>query len=217
MPSYSPSGKTNSDRASPCRSRQTIAAYEAAQYLHKILAIDKNTNRSLRTRFLSLYNLPKAATRKVKGEDVQYSPLDDMVKVLLFAVNQVNRVNTPATLIKVSDDLFAIELDSPGWSAAAWESLAANDPYFRPEWIEDATWNWLTSYTQSQYPIMRTDQFVTLATQAPNYYELLGLPKTRDELFKLLGIDESLLSQFKQNQRQRQDGQPNRHPQQPDS
>lgn len=170
------------------------SAYEAAQYLNKILAADKTTVRSLRTRFISLYNLPKTATRQTKEGPVQYSPLDDMVKVLLFAVNQVNRVNTPATLIKVSDDLFAIELDSPGWSAAAWETLATNDPYFRPEWIEDETWAWLTSYTQSLYPIMRADQFVTLATVAPNYYELLGLPKTRDELFALLGIDEKLLS-----------------------
>jgi hypothetical protein len=169
-------------------------AYEAAKYLERILTIDKSLTRSLRTRFISLYSLPKKATRKTKTGDVEFSPLDDMVKVLLFAINQTNRVNAPATLIRVSDDLFAIELDSPGWTPEAWESLAAKDPYFRPEWIEEATWSWLTSYSQSAYPIMRADQFVTLATTAPHYYELLGLPKTKDELLKLLGVDETLLA-----------------------
>src|SRR6185295_9774129 len=111
------------------------------------------------------------------------------------AVNQVNRVNPPVTLIRVKPDLFAVYLDGPGWSVEAWDNLAKKDPYFRQEWIDPATWSYLTTYAYTQYPMMRADSFVSLATVAPDYYGLLNLPKTRDELYKQLGIDEKLLSE----------------------
>ena len=117
-----------------------------------------------------------------------------MVQVLLFAVNQTNRINPPVTLIRVKPDLFAVYLDGPGWSVEAWDNLAKKDPYFKQEWIDQSTWSYLTTYTYTSYPMMRADQFVALATVAPDYYTLLGLPKTVKEFYEQLGINEKLLT-----------------------
>ena len=144
-----------------------------------------------------MYNLSTHGTRRKIGsrtnEVEQYSPLDDAVKVLIFAINQTNRINPPVTLIRVAPDLFAVHYDSPGWTAKSWEDLASKDVYFRREWVQESSWNYLTSYTYSEHPIMRADQFISLSTIDPDYSALLGLPKTIGELYKLLGIDEKLL------------------------
>ncbi len=180
-------------------------AYAAAQYLKRAIEIEQKGPshgsgplHAYSLRFLSLYSVPARGVRRKlgsKGADTEtYSPLDDLVQVLLFAINQVNRRNPPVTLIKVKPDLFAVYLDGPGWSVEAWDNLAKKDLYFRQEWIEPSTWNYLTSYG-TQYPIMRADAFVALATVAPNYYELLGLPATVQDFYKQLGIDEKLLSE----------------------
>ncbi len=183
-------------------------AYEAAQHLRKAIEAEKKGPKngvgplhSYSLRYISLHTLPQKSVRAKLGrkagstETETYSPLDDTLQVLLFAVNQTNRRNPPATLIKVSPDLFAIYLDSPGWTAEAWDSVAAKDPYFRGEWIEQSTWAYLTGYTYTQYPIVRADSFISNSTIAGDYYLLLGLPKTAGEFFKQLGIDEKLLEE----------------------
>ncbi len=179
-------------------------AYDAAQFLARAIDAERKqpgngTGLHASTlRFLSLYSVPAKGVRRklgTKGNETEvYSPLDDMVQVLLFAVNQVNRRNPPVTLIRVKPDLFAVYLDGPGWSTESWDKLASKDVYFRREWVEESTWNYLTSYG-TQYPIMRADQFVSLATVAPDYYNLLGLPATVKDLYKELGIDEKLLAE----------------------
>jgi hypothetical protein len=178
-------------------------AYYAALHLQKIVESENklavtssNVDRqSAKTRFISLYNIPVTGFRRnIKGEIEPYNQLDEMVKVLIFTVNQLNRINPPATLVKVRDDLFAISIDSPGWPTTAWDQLASKDAYFRREWINESSWNYLVYYTYTNYPIMRSDQFISISTIPPDYYNLLGLPVTKDELIKLLGIDEKLLA-----------------------
>lgn len=179
------------------------AAYAASNFLVKARNAESKTANPLygsrNLRFLSMHHVPQRGTRRKLGtkgaETESYSPLDDLVQVLLFAVNQVNRRNPPVTLIRVKPDLFAVYLEGPGWSVEAWEKMAAKDPYFRREWIEESTWNYLTYYTYSQYPIMRADAFVALSTVAPDYYSLLGLPATLSEFKQQLGIDEKLLTE----------------------
>jgi len=178
------------------------SAYEAAVFLKKAIETESKTPSALRhsrnLRFFSMYNMSAKGARKKLGsksaETESFSPLDDMVKVLLFAINQTNRRNPPVTLIRVSEDLFATYLDSPGWSVEAWDSVAKKDPYFRQEWIEESTWNFLSSYTYTLYPIVRADEFVSNSTTGADYYLLLGLPKTVGEFYKQLGINEELLT-----------------------
>jgi hypothetical protein len=174
-------------------------AYYAALHLKKIVDTESKLppgdRQSAKTRFISLYNIPISGTRRnIKGELEKYNQLDEMVKVLIFTVNQLNRINPPATLVKVRDDLFAISIDSPGWRIDAWDKLATKDVYFRREWINESSWNYLCYYTYTNYPIMRADQFISISTVPPDYYNLLGLPETRDELISLLGIQEKLLA-----------------------
>ncbi len=180
-------------------------AWAAAQHLRKAIEAEQKGPKngvgplhSYSLRYISLYPVPARGVRRKLGsktnETEAYSPHDDMVQVLLFAVNQVNRINPPVTLIKVKPDLFAIYLDGPGWSTEAWDGVAKNDPYFKREWIHESTWDYLTTYAYTKYPVMRADQFVALSTVAPGYYALLDLPKTVKEFYEQLGINEKLLT-----------------------
>lgn len=181
-------------------------AYAAAKFLQSALEAESKIVSAGSTlqyhaanlRFISLYNVPAHGTRLsllAKNKQVEeFSPLDDMVKVLVFAINQTNRINPPVTLIRVKPDLFAVYFDSPGWSAKAWEDMATKNSYFFVDSVCESTWNYLTYYTGSQYPIMRADQFISLSTIAPDYYALLNLPKTVKEFYDLLGINEKLLA-----------------------
>jgi hypothetical protein len=182
------------------------AAYAAATYLKSALEAEFKTARpagyqahASNLRFISLYNLSTHGSRRKfnskTGEIEQFSPLDDMTRVLLFVVNQLNRINPPATLIRIKDDLYALHYDSPGWTAESWDSMASEDAYFKREWIEDPTWDYLTAWTYTQYPIMRADQFISISTVPPHYYNLLGLPKTLKEFYDLtIHIDEKFLA-----------------------
>jgi hypothetical protein len=183
------------------------AAFAAAQFLQSALKVEQSQvakggkvdRPSSRLRFLSLYDLPTRGSRRRVGGKIgevePYSPLDDTIKILLFVINQTNRINSSATLIRIKDDLFAVDYLSPGWSPEAWDRLAANDVYFKREWIQESTWNYLTYYTYSQYPIMRADQFISLSMLPPAYYDLLGLPDNLAALQKLIGIDDKLLTE----------------------
>jgi hypothetical protein len=173
--------------------------YNAVVYLEGVVKSEKATARqdwqSTKLRFISLYNVPTNGVRRNgKGEVENYNPLDEMVKVLIFTVNQLNRINPPATLIRVNDDLFAISIDSPGWTTDAWDKLATKNSYFNRNWVDYKLWDYMTYYTYTNYPIMRADQFISLSTMPPDYYNLLGLPETYDEFSKLLGIQEKLLA-----------------------
>jgi len=149
-------------------------------------------------RFLSLYNVPLEATRldPDTGEEIKYSPLDEMIKVLIWTINQTNLINPPAGIIQVTPTLYAIPLTGPGWGNTSWETLAATDPYFKVEWLQSKNIGYLVTATQTSHPIMRADHFIKNSTLAPHYYNLLfGVDQvgTREEFHKRLGIQEELL------------------------
>lgn len=72
------------------------------------------------TRYLSLYNVP--AEQRAAA-----------IKVLTFHVNSLSREADLVRPRRVTDSLVAVELDSYGWPAAAWERLADADPWFHAQ------------------------------------------------------------------------------------
>lgn len=181
------------------------AALGAALWLQQFVAggglvnIDGNMVSDIsRLRFLSMYNLPIEAERTdpKTGMKETYSPLEETALVLAWVINQTNRINPPATLIKITPTLYAVSLDAPGWDAQSWDTIASKDAYFHPNWISEEIWTYLISVTGSPKPIMRADQFIKLSTLAPDYYNLLfgyEKVKTLDAMFEVMGVQDKFL------------------------
>lgn len=159
--------------------------------------VQENGNAAPGIRFFSLYNLPETAERLGRdGKPEEYSPHDECVQILLWAVNLLNRVNPACRMIQISDTLFAIHLDQPGWEHGAWEGLAAKNAYFHPDWVHVEHWSYLSYATGSAYPIMRADEFIAKSTVAPAYYDFLfgaGKVQTLSEFWAAMGVDEKFL------------------------
>lgn len=170
------------------------AVREATEWLHKTYG-----NTVVPTvRFFSLYNEETTGEMYdvAAQKSVTYSPIDETVMILIYTVNQLNRTQPPASLIPVNDRLFAIDLDTAGWTPGAWEKLGTQMTYFSPDWIRVDHWNYMATATQSNMPIVRADEFIAKSTVAPAYYDFLfGVDqvKTRTELLKVLGQDEQFV------------------------
>lgn len=82
--------------------------------------------------------------------------------------------------------LYAVRLSDLGWLAAHWEKLVAAYPRGTSEPLPEA----LTAATGTAVPVLPADWLASVATRAPLYYELLGLPPTLGELRRLLGVDQ---------------------------
>jgi mono/diheme cytochrome c family protein len=85
---------------------------------------------------------------------------------------------TVPTVVTVDAErtIFRIDLRELGWSAATWDAIRAGYPYgvAQRRHVPDA---------------IRADWFVQVASRAPLYHTILGLPATADELGRRLGID----------------------------
>ena len=126
--------------------------WDATSYIFQIqtqesasgLITDPHNSVASRIRFLSFYNYPVKATRLgKKGEQEEYSPLAEALTYINKAVNDVNFKNPAFAVTPISDTLVAVSLDSAGWSDAAWNTMAAKDPYFRREWVNSSNWDYL--------------------------------------------------------------------------
>lgn len=180
--------------------RETVddAVWGAALWTQEMVQKGGGFVAPLDFRFFSLQGLPIEDVRiNAEGEPETYSPVDETARMLVWVVNQCNLFNPPATMIRISDTLYAMPLSSPGWSPEAWEALATKNTYFQRDFTSVTNWDYLCAATGSAYPIMRADQFIELGSLAPDYYNLLfgvGKVTTLAEFETLMGVQEDLLA-----------------------
>lgn len=105
-------GPVKTSAPMPNPSAEVLAAWRDASRLP--------ADQAKQTRYLSLYNVP-----------VDRRP--EAIKVLSFHVNSLSREADLVRPRRVTDSLVAVELDSYGWPAAAWDRLADADPWFHAQ------------------------------------------------------------------------------------
>ena len=96
-----------------------------------------------------------------------------------------HREITPPASIDDARTVFRVDLRDYNWTAATWNMLLADYPYGVRS-VESRVIDQLSGAT---LPYVRADWFAANASVPPLYHEILGLPRTAQELERQLGID----------------------------
>ncbi|MEX2118897.1 MAG: hypothetical protein WD847_04740 [Pirellulales bacterium] len=161
------------------------------------------------TRYLALYNVPLERRQSVTA-------------AAGYLLNAVSRSRTIAKPISVQGDLLRIDLaayadpqqpESYLELHAAWEELAADDPYFHLTtqvvtagglktvtvdggWIDLGQAERLRQLTGSFGSVLRADFFIARVSRPPDYYAWAAVPARQQELFVQLGLDVKVVSRL---------------------
>jgi hypothetical protein len=96
-----------------------------------------------------------------------------------------HRIVTRPKPIDPARTLFRIDLRDYNWTPDTWNTLARSYPYG----VNALALATVTSLCGADTPVIRADWFVATASIPPLYHDLLGLPKSVQELEKMLGVD----------------------------
>ncbi|MBI2826379.1 MAG: hypothetical protein HYX69_17010 [Planctomycetia bacterium] len=164
------------------------------------------------TRYLSLYAIPPARRRAAAA-------------VASFGLNSVSHADTIAALDVVPGTegrLLRFSLRRLRIDAAAWEAIAAEDPYWHlrtqvvdpntgkvREVVTDGGWVGLVQAARlremaaSIGALLRADHFIARAGTTENgghYYRLAGVPEREQQFHALLGIDAATTGRLRSDQ-----------------
>ena len=96
-----------------------------------------------------------------------------------------HREITPPAAIDTARTIFRLDLRDYNWTAATWNMIIAAYPYgIRTEQSQT-----IAQLSGAALPYIRADWFAATASVPPLYHDILGLPKTAQELERQLGID----------------------------
>src|SRR5262245_4464774 len=96
-----------------------------------------------------------------------------------------HREITPPIAIEPSRSVFCIDLRDYDWTGDTWSEIVAGYPYS----VRTEESQLIKQISGSETPYVRADCFVANASVSPLYYDVLGLPRTVQELERLLSID----------------------------
>lgn len=143
---------------------------------------------------LDLYALPAADrpyVRYLTTYAVAPEARADAVKVQRFWVNSLSVRKRLAFPVAVGETLYRLDLRDYGWTADAWDKLAAKDVYFRQPWVDANSAEVLAYYSGSAYPLLRADFFVARTSIEPDYSRFLGLGGSVEAVKKQFGVQEA--------------------------
>ena len=133
------------------------------------------------TRYFTLAHLYNAG---LSGDEMQ-SYRHGLSK-LVNSLSWGRRVVVPK-VIDPAGTVFRIDLRDYQWNEKVWDAVLAVNPYGVAATTEEA--KRAADLSRCPLPYVRGDWFVAAASRPPLYHEVLQLPKTEQELEKLLRVD----------------------------
>jgi len=130
-------------------------------------------------RYFSLVHLYNAGSSDAELETYRIG-----LSKLINSLSWRKEIALPAA-IDAARTLLRIDLRDYGWTAATWDRLLASYPYA----LGSAADQQITQLSGAAAPYIRADWFAARASAPPLYHEILELPKTVEELERVLGID----------------------------
>src|SRR5215831_4485924 len=130
-------------------------------------------------RYFSLAHLYNAGIPDAELE-VYREALSKLINSLTW-----RREIAPPTAIEPSRSVYRIDLRDYDWTADTWNEILAAYPYA----VRTEESQLINQFYGSEAPYVRADWFAANASVAPLYYDILGLPRTVQELERLLAVD----------------------------
>jgi hypothetical protein len=155
------------------------------EYTVRMLILQDLENARERTRpFLRYFTI--AHLYNAGASDTELQEYREGLFKLINSLSWNREIVVPQQIDKAGT-LFRIDLRDYSWTTSVWESIISAYPYgVRTPGLEA-----IASITGSRLPYIRADWFVAAASVPPLYHDLLGLPKSVQELEKLLGVNSS--------------------------
>jgi len=118
---------------------------------------------------------------------VQDADLETYRAALSKLVNSLSwhKEINPPTPIDPARTVFRVDLRDYNWTAATWDSILAAYPYG----IRNTESQNIERLSNATLPYIRADWFAANASVPPLYHDILGLPRTAQELERQLGVD----------------------------
>lgn len=130
-------------------------------------------------RYFSLANLYNA-----RSSDAELDNYRSALSKLINSLSMHPEITPPAA-IDSARTVFRIDLRDYNWTSATWNLLVTAYPYG----VRTSDGDSIAHITGSPIPYLRADWFVSEASVAPLYYDVLELPRNVQGLEKQSGID----------------------------
>lgn len=134
--------------------------------------------------FLRYFTLTHLHNAGLSAEEMQ-SYRHGLAK-LVNSLSWSKRIVVPAPIDK-DKTILRIDLRDLQWNEKTWETIQARNPY-GVVFNTDAARS-VSEATRCKMPYVRADWFVAQASRPPLYHDILELPRSEQELEKLLKID----------------------------
>lgn len=105
---------------------------------------------------------------------------------LVNSLSWGNQVVVPPP-IDPAQTVFRIDLRDYQWNEKVWDAILAQNPYGVQ--VSGASARYCATVTRTTLPFVRGDWFVAAAARPPLYHDVLQLPRTEQELEKMLRVD----------------------------
>jgi hypothetical protein len=171
-------GAPNWDDPAPQAKRSFLTEPAILALIRNDLLQSRERNRPF-LRYFSLANLYNAGAPDSELETYR-GGLSKLVNSLSW-----HRETTSPASIDDARTILRVDLRDYNWTAATWNLLLADYPYGVRS-VESRVIDQLSGAT---LPYVRADWFAANASVPPLYHEILGLPRTAQELERKLGID----------------------------
>tara|TARA_R100000789_G_scaffold821_1_gene2946 strand:+ start:716 stop:3145 length:2430 start_codon:yes stop_codon:yes gene_type:complete len=172
------------------RQRELISQAEVVE----LIADDLHTlagTQLQNARYLTISNLHNNSTISDRELDVYRAAIVKTLNSLSRSTEVLGLDTSNAThkLIALDNDrtIFRFDLHVIGWTRQDWDRVAQHDPFGIVH--TSGSGKKMSELTNTEIPVLRADWFVFVTLQPPLYHELIGIPKSLEELETQLGID----------------------------
>ena len=172
------------DAGAPAAEESTPRAFLSSADMLKAMRDDLDKAAPRNRPFLRYFTLTHLHNAGLSGEEMQ-SYRHGLSK-LVNSLSWGKRIVVPHA-VDPARTVLRIDLRDYQWNEKTWDAIVGRNPY--GILYETETAKAIADATRCQLPYVRADWFVAVGSRPPLYHDILQLPRSENELEKMLRVD----------------------------